>query len=148
MILDAGFLCLPVTILHASTIRITVTYVSTTKTQRHKGGATRIILSPQGRLLDLSVSVSLWLITFVTVWRMPVHAEWLQKLLSLYRSSWFGLPVQDDRNGRGGFFGDGHQEPLAVGRDAVLLTERVGQSATHMCGEQRNGCIGIYGLGV
>jgi hypothetical protein len=58
------------------------------------------------------------------------------KLVIASRGSGFGLPIQEDRDGRGCFFGDGvHQESLAVGRDHVLLPVEDLDSATDVRGK-------------
>src|SRR5262245_55363768 len=69
-------------------------------------------------------------------------------LVSASFSSRFRLPVQDDRDGRRGFFirQGVHQEPLTIGRNDVLVPEWKRQSAAHARREQRHRGACLYCL--
>src|SRR6185369_136732 len=65
------------------------------------------------------------------------------------RRSWFGLPVVDERDGRGRAFfgGEIHQESLAIGRHRVFLLIPPGQwAAGNANREQRRRSSGFQRL--
>ena len=63
--------------------------------------------------------------------------------------SGFRLPIENDGNRWGGFFGDhGHEEPLAVGRDEILEAWKNLQGTAQMSGKQRHGSAGFNGVTV